>query len=118
MQINHCEAGLGDTNQHMPEYWHSTTVWERIFVVVVYIIYEWLTDLSPNCFVVHRKNVVCPTRAVILRGTSKSKYGCSDIFDSLRILLADVRVISEKINIETKNNCEFWINENLLYAFH
>lgn len=67
------------------------------------IIYEKLTDLSPNCSTWHRRNAVWPTRAVILRGTSKSKYGCSDIFESTRLLSALVCVISE-IQIKINRN--------------
>lgn len=65
------------------------------------ISYVKLTDLSPNCSTRHRTNAVWPTRAVTLRGTSKSKYGCSDIFESTRLLSAVVCAISE--NIPSKN---------------
>lgn len=56
--------------------------------IIFGIIYERLTDLSPSCSTRHRKNAVWPMRAVTFRGTSKSKYGCSDIFCSMRLLSA------------------------------
>lgn len=75
--------------------------------IIFGIIYERLTDLSPSCSTRHRKNAVWPMRAVTFRGTSKSKYGCSDIFCSMRLLSAAAWAISE--NEERENEKDLCI---------
>lgn len=50
------------------------------------IFWRRITVLSPSCFTRQFKYAVCPTCAVTLRTTSKSKYGWNDMLWSKRLL--------------------------------